>query len=1001
MSQEEEQPRTPRGVSPIFEEDAPTQPGDSLPAMVEDLPSPSSIRVKNRHIKRQYVKSQRPKNSPRSKSIPTINDHAQFWTAHDAVSKEYARNSDLVQDWNKSLDILLAGLFSAINTAFIMESYKDLQPNPAEITNDLLRVLISHRDSNLTHTAEELQPRSRNSSAVHINSIFFSSLSLSLSAAFGAVTKAARKIKGLERWKLQLLIELLPLLLQFSLLLFLIGVVDFLWKLDSIVATLQLSLLCAGLVVYCTTIVIGIRDPSSPFQTPVSRYVPRYYSTMSRSLGFAFKDLTMKHLPRLPYQALGWILCSLGAVDPDHSSEPLLPATNAINPYRKNERSKWDHELVTAAEAVVWLLEQTDHPNVAITALDAVRRLPPSLALYLIQERKGLLERLIAFHHSLIPLASSTDTQADWLKAWPDAAVVSALAWHHILWADFLEHRDRLTMRLRLSESDPYADSNVWEVLETNSDIPLTAKCLLKFSFNKSDSSQVGDLLIQCMNYVRISLLASRHILRIKVTDASRTWIKDDIVTWFSPFQLTLDAAMILLSAPDIWRTSDLQSSLPKHLASLLDADPSDDSICYVAIAIATIRSRTPDYYNWDQHVAYNMPSRARQRRWMVYPERNSEDVMKEVHTHINRLMAARSNALDKGLIVMDHVALACSVVRCGIDEDIRILKILLKMTSDLFEEKYKYPENPIPYPHFPRDLVQLSRFAPNDAEIQILVAKLLCQCQEGDWIRLLDEESGEDIRTLFQYMLESNPQGDHNESDVGQLVERVKDRILYLEPHTRLIALQDYCMERVKNHGSSPSFNASLWISRRMPMNDEGYEDGIDLLQTQISCAMMTLVIGPAEFGVSNEGLVEYLQMLLSEETDLHWPQYMVELGLVEGPGNDARRLMLSVPQLNHVWRGEASLLLWSMAKRARFLNDLPSKWESSLFFNAQVGGLMLEYHKAAEEMKRWKSDIDFRRLRIYLESTLQAWRTDKGAGGERQQQFERTLLELSSSLD
>ncbi|KAG8941901.1 hypothetical protein FRC03_003862, partial [Tulasnella sp. 419] len=521
MSQEEEQPRTPSGVSPILEEDAPTagerQLGDSLPEMVEDLSGPSSIRVKNRHTKRQTVKSQRPKNPP--KLMPTINDHAHFWSTYDRVSGDVDR--ELIEGWNKSLDSLLifAGLFSAINTAFIMESYKDLQPNPADTTNELLRLFISHRSDNLTLSPEELKPGSHNPSAVHINSFFFSSLSLSLSAAFGAVTakqwlteytnvgamtalhkqgrKRQEKYQGLKTWHLRLVIAVLPMLLQFSLLLFLIGVVDFLWEWDRRVATLQLALSCAGLAVYGFTIFIGIRYPSSPFQTPVSRYVPRYYSSMSRSLGSAFKDLTMKRLLRLPYQALGWILCSLGAVDPAHSSEPLLPATNAINPYRKNERSKWDSELITAAEAVVWLLEQAEHPDVTITALDAVRRLPPSLALYLIQERKGLLERLIAFHHSLIPLASSTDTQAEWLKAWPDAAVVSALAWHHILWADFLEHRDRLTMRLRLSESDPYADSNVWEVLESNSDIPLTAKCLLKFSFNKSHSSQVGDLLIQ------------------------------------------------------------------------------------------------------------------------------------------------------------------------------------------------------------------------------------------------------------------------------------------------------------------------------------------------------------------------------------------------------------------------------------------------------------------------------------------------------------------------
>ena len=32
-----------------------------------------------------------------------------------------------------------AGLFSSINTAFLIEAYKDLNPDPYEATNDILR----------------------------------------------------------------------------------------------------------------------------------------------------------------------------------------------------------------------------------------------------------------------------------------------------------------------------------------------------------------------------------------------------------------------------------------------------------------------------------------------------------------------------------------------------------------------------------------------------------------------------------------------------------------------------------------------------------------------------------------------------------------------------------------------------------------------------------------------------------------------------------------------
>ncbi|KAG8939241.1 hypothetical protein FRC03_006421 [Tulasnella sp. 419] len=524
MPQEEEQTRIERCVPPILEvEDAPPQLADSLPALVEDLSIPPTIKRARRAKK--HIKSHWSKNPP--KLIPTINDHSQLWSTHDKVSRAFARNSELVEGWNKSLDVLLvfAGLFSAINTAFIMESYKDLQPNPADITNDLLRILISHNLNNLTISPEESRPRSRNSAAVHINSIFFFSLSLSLSAAFGAVTvrqwlteysndgaiiaphmkgrRRQARYQGLKTWNLQLVIEFLPMLLQFSLLLFLIGVVDFLWEWDRKVATLQLFLLCAGLTVYGVTVVIGIGVPSSPFQTPVTRYVSRHYYEISPALGSVLnnfkKGINIKRVLDHTYQAQRRGQESSKSEYSGRNAGSRLPAVNAIVPYRKDERSRWDSALITAAEAVVWLLEHADHPDVTITALDAVRRLPPSLALSLIREREGLLETLIAFHHSLLPLASSTDTQADWLVAWPDAAVVSALAWQHILWADSLEHDDRLAMKLRLTESDPYGDANVWEVLENNSDIRLTAQCLLKLGFNKSHSSYVGDLLMQCM----------------------------------------------------------------------------------------------------------------------------------------------------------------------------------------------------------------------------------------------------------------------------------------------------------------------------------------------------------------------------------------------------------------------------------------------------------------------------------------------------------------------
>ncbi|KZV82927.1 hypothetical protein EXIGLDRAFT_626369, partial [Exidia glandulosa HHB12029] len=51
-----------------------------------------------------------------------------------------AQDEAMLDGWNKTLDILLifAGLFSAVATAFVIESYKFLQPDYEEYTSRAL-----------------------------------------------------------------------------------------------------------------------------------------------------------------------------------------------------------------------------------------------------------------------------------------------------------------------------------------------------------------------------------------------------------------------------------------------------------------------------------------------------------------------------------------------------------------------------------------------------------------------------------------------------------------------------------------------------------------------------------------------------------------------------------------------------------------------------------------------------------------------------------------------
>ncbi|KIK40499.1 hypothetical protein CY34DRAFT_41033, partial [Suillus luteus UH-Slu-Lm8-n1] len=108
----------------------------------------------------------------------------EFWAEYKKVSGEF---DDKMIDWcNGNMDTLLifAGLFSGVNTAFIMA----MQPNPLDTTNALLVLLIQ-----ISLNGPSAAQSTSLSSSTNYPSIFwmqalaYMSLALSLLAAFGAV----------------------------------------------------------------------------------------------------------------------------------------------------------------------------------------------------------------------------------------------------------------------------------------------------------------------------------------------------------------------------------------------------------------------------------------------------------------------------------------------------------------------------------------------------------------------------------------------------------------------------------------------------------------------------------------------------------------------------------------------------------------------------------------------------------------------------------------------
>ncbi|KAG8870776.1 hypothetical protein FRB98_001346 [Tulasnella sp. 332] len=229
-------------------------------------------------------------------------ERGEFWTRYDRIAD--AHDKDMLERLHSNLDVLLifAGLFSAVNTAFIVVTLANLSSNPSDETNTLLRLLVSHADNSTLLPNDTNQSLTVANAAIRQNCTFFASLCSSLLAATGAVlakqwlvtydrtgqtgsleTQSLRrteKFLGAEAWGLQPVVEFLPTLLLISLALFFVALVDFLWTVSLPVALVVLVFFAFGAFSYGFTVVAAAIDPKCPFQTSVSSRLRQTWLTL-------------------------------------------------------------------------------------------------------------------------------------------------------------------------------------------------------------------------------------------------------------------------------------------------------------------------------------------------------------------------------------------------------------------------------------------------------------------------------------------------------------------------------------------------------------------------------------------------------------------------------------------------------------------------------------------------------------------------------------------------
>ena len=194
-----------------------------------------------------------------------------------------------------------------MTSAFIVEISQQLQSDPTEETAALLRVLIYKIDNTTFGGSVPSVPiwTGPPRTIVQVQSILFSSLATSLFSAFlamlgkqwlnryasvdvrgSAIERSQhrqRKLNGIMAWYFEYVMEALPIMLQFSLLLLGCALSQYLWTVDTTIATVVLGATSFGALAYMLILIMGTLNESCPYQTPGSHFI-RYAWRKSQSL---------------------------------------------------------------------------------------------------------------------------------------------------------------------------------------------------------------------------------------------------------------------------------------------------------------------------------------------------------------------------------------------------------------------------------------------------------------------------------------------------------------------------------------------------------------------------------------------------------------------------------------------------------------------------------------------------------------------------------------------
>ncbi|CAE6357673.1 unnamed protein product [Rhizoctonia solani] len=325
-----------------------------------------------------------------------LGQDARVWKTYMKEADKF--DQEQVNGWHRqvaqlihvSLDVTLifAALFTAICTAFVIESSKSLKEDPPERSADrmdqivdILLVIANFSSPSQLNVTQITNPKPFSPRRIDlcVNALWFFSLILSASVSLIAMLakewcylfmsgrigdpwsqtkRRQQRWKGIRKWKMERVVMFLPSLIHLAFLSFAVGLCLYLGDLHFGMAIPAALVTLGSILVYMASTFLPLLDDTCPYSTTIYRLIRGSMKVNRESKSFEEQD---KERESVAIKALAWLIRTCGeepksldialqAVAGAHENNPdhqgLLKRQGAdimiykrllgLNPYTKN-----------------------------------------------------------------------------------------------------------------------------------------------------------------------------------------------------------------------------------------------------------------------------------------------------------------------------------------------------------------------------------------------------------------------------------------------------------------------------------------------------------------------------------------------------------------------------------------------------------------------------------------------------------------------------------------